>query len=294
MFRYWTLRKNKVHKFIPKVSIELEKGPYRLRTVANVEDLVIALKLRYQVFHQDLISKKNLSGVLVDDIDFLSDHYLVEDKRSQKVISSYRMNSSLFSKNFASEKTFHLRHFLDNPGVKTELGRACIEKNSRNSLVQSLLWQGIAGYLLKTNSSYLFACASISTESSQAAALLHKYFLEQNRFHRKFLCPPRGEYSMPKIELWQQFYRRDLSTVDKEEAQSFLPTLFKTFLSAGSYIGGEPAYDAELKCIDFLTILDRENLNKALWRSTSQWQMKGPMGEMNSEIKKDCQKAVGT
>jgi putative hemolysin len=41
------------------------------------------------------------------------------------------------------------------------------------------------------------------------------------------------------------------------------PKLFAAYLSVGSMIAGAPALDSEFKTIDFLTILDTENMSRA-------------------------------
>ncbi len=266
MFDFIQIRKNRVHKFQPKVEIRSEKGPYILKTVTTSEELIEALRLRYQVFHREMIGKTKPRGIDVDGYDFVCDHLVIQEKRTQKIIGTYRLNCSLFSNQFYSHQEFNLRRIFEKPGVKLELGRACIEKGSRNGVVIGLLWRGIAEYMAKTNSQLLFGCASIKTENPRQAALLYRHFDQDQRFQESFLCPPTAPYSMPTLDLWIQALRRDLTLEEMAEAEALVPPLCRAYLKAGASLGGEPAYDAEFKCIDFLTILDRENLNRALWR----------------------------
>jgi putative hemolysin len=266
MFEYFQIRKNRVHKFQPKVEIYNDKGPYILKTISDSEELIEALRLRYQVFHREMIGKAKPRGIDVDEFDFVCDHLAIQDKKSGRIIGTYRLNCSLFSNTFYSHQEFNLRRIFDNPGVKLELGRACIEKEFRNGIVIALLWRGIAEYMAKTNSSVLFGCASIKTESPRQAALLYRHFELQDRFQESYLCPPTDKFSMPTLDLWIQLMQRDLTVAEKTEVEALIPPLCRAYLKAGATLGGEPAYDAEFKCIDFLTILERENLNKALWR----------------------------
>lgn len=266
MFLYWQLRKNRVHQFQPKVEIYHEKGPYILKTVTNSEELIEALHLRYQIFHREMIGKTKPRGIDVDEFDFSCDHLIILDRKSNRIVGTYRLNCSLFSDQFYSAREFNLKKLMKVPGTKTELGRACIAQDFRNGIVISLLWRGIAEYMAKTKSEILFGCASIKTESPQSAALLYRYFEEENRFPENYFCPPTLAYSMPKIELWQTYFSRGLSEAEQSEARDLIPSLFRAYLKVGVHLGGEPAYDAEFKCIDFLTILERENLNKSLWR----------------------------
>lgn len=269
MFEFYRLRSNNIHKFKPKISLSSDKGPFLLKTVSSSEELIQALRLRYEVFHHEMIGKNKATGIDVDEFDFNCDHLVIIDKKSNRVIGTYRLNCSLFSQSFYSEQEFHIRRVLEAPGVKLELGRACIHKDYRKGLVIALLWRGIAEYMTATQSSVLFGCASIKTESARQAALLFQHFAREGRFQESFLCPPTAKYSMPNLDLWIDKMNRPFSADEILETQELIPPLCRAYLKAGAFLGGEPAYDAEFKCIDFLTILPRESLNKMLWKKYS-------------------------
>lgn len=269
MFDFLRIRQNKIHKFKPKVEIYSDKGPFVLKTVTDTEELIDALKLRYQVFHREMIGKLKPRGIDVDEFDFMCDHLIIKEKTTGKVVGTYRLNCSLYSKEFYSSSEFNLEKIQSLPGPKLELGRACIDKDFRRGMVISLLWRGIAEYMTKTNSSVFFGCASIKTESPRQAALIYQYFSSQGYFVDEYLCPPTLKYSMPHLDLWIQKLKRPLIAEELSEVDSLIPALCKAYLKAGAYFGGEPAYDLDFKCIDFLTILPRENLNKVLWRKYS-------------------------
>jgi putative hemolysin len=266
MFDFYKMRKNQVHKFRPKVEISHSIGSFQLKTVSNSEELIEALKLRYQVFHREMIGKTKPHGIDVDEFDFVCDHLIIRDQRSNRIVGTYRLNCSLFSNRFYSENEFEMAPILTSKGTKLELGRACIDKEFRRGAVISLLWKGIALYMAKTNSDLVFGCASVKTQSPRQAALLYRYFEEQNRFRADYFCPPKEKFSMPNIDLWIQSLDRDLSLEEGSEAEALVPSLCQAYLKAGAYLGGEPAYDEEFKCIDFLTILEKDDLNKTLWK----------------------------
>lgn len=267
MFEFYQLRKNKVHKFKPKVEIHSERGNFILKTVTETEELRQALRLRYQVFHLEMIGKSNPRGIDVDEFDFFCDHLVIKDKKTDQVIGTYRLNCSLFSDQFYSANEFNLDKILALPGTKLELGRACIHKDYRKGIVINLLWRGITEYMAKTKSQLLFGCASIKTASPRQAALLYRHFELENRFHENYLCPPTLAYQMPSLDLWiESLKKRPLTSEEQSEVEGLIPPLCRAYLKIGAFLGGEPAWDAEFKCIDFLTILESENLNKALWR----------------------------
>ncbi len=266
MLDFYRLRTNKIHKFRPKVTIAADKGSFVLKTVTNSDELIQALKLRYEVFHHEMLGKPRPTGIDVDSFDFICDHLIIIEKKTEKIIGTYRMNCSDFSDSFYSAQEFDLRRIEGGPGPQLELGRACIHKDFRRGLVISLLWRGIAEYMAATDSKLLFGCASIKTESARQAALLYNHFAQEGRIQADLLCPPTRAYSMPNLSVWIEKLNRPLTIEEKEEVEGLIPPLCRAYLKAGAFLGGEPAYDPDFKCIDFLTILPRENLNKVLWR----------------------------
>ena len=266
MLDFYKLRQNKIHKFHPKIEIFSDKGPFVLKTVSTADELIEALRLRYEVFHKEMIGRVKPRGIDVDEFDFVCDHLVIIDKKTDKVVGTYRMNCSLFSQHFYSAQEFNLRLILERPGVKLELGRACIHKDYRRGHIIALLWRGIAEYMSATQADVLFGCASVKTESPRQAALLYQHFANDGRFQEDSLCPPTLKYTMPSLDLWIHNLNRPFNADEQREAEELIPALCRAYLRAGAKLGGEPAYDATFKCIDFLTILPREDLNRALWR----------------------------
>lgn len=262
----YKLRLNKIHKFKPKIEIYHEVGPFVLKTITNPKELKAALQLRYQVFHREMLEKKSERGIDVDEFDFQCDHLIIQEKKSGRIVGTYRFNSSAYTEKFYSANEFNLDRLLKHDGVKIELGRACIHKDFRRGAVIALLWKGIADYMIASKAQFLFGCGSIKTTDPREAALLHKYFIEQNRIVPEYLAPPTMAFKMPGLELWIQKFKNPLTDAEREEAENLVPPLLRTYLKIGCYIGGEPAWDEEFKCIDFLTILDKEDLNKSLWK----------------------------
>lgn len=271
------IRRHKVHKFQSKIEIFQDRGPFILKTISTTDELIAALRLRYQVFHREMIGKTKATGVDVDEFDFICDHLIIIEKKSNTIIGTYRLNCSGFSQNFYSANEFSLRRILEQPGRKIELGRACIEKNFRKGLVISLLWRGIAEYMQKTNAELLFGCASIKVTDPRQAALLYRHFEQRNLISSEFLAPPTHRYTMPGLNSWIQTLQRDLTEAEQTEVEELIPPLCRAYLKIGAVLGGQPAWDEEFKCIDFLTILRRENLNRALWRKYSQCETPEPI-----------------
>lgn len=263
---FYQLRSHNIHKFRPKVEIESDVGPFTLKTATTLEELKEAFALRFEVFHKEMIGKKNVWGLDVDEFDFDCDHLIIKEKRSGKIVGTYRVRCSEFTNRFYSANEFMMSSILQQPGVKLELGRACIHKDYRRGIVISLLWRGIADYMVATDSKFLFGCATVKTDDPREAALLTQYFEEEGRINPGFRARPTLAYTMPLFSLFKDELRNPLTETQRAEAEALLPPLCRAYLKIGSYIGGEPAWDKEFQCIDFLTILHREDLNRTLWK----------------------------
>jgi putative hemolysin len=262
----YQMRLNGIHRFKPKVEIYSEMGPMIIKTAESSQELKAALRLRYEIFHQELAGKVIPMGIDIDEYDLNCDHLLIIEKKTGRIVGTYRMNSTLFSTKFYSEREFNIRRILEQPGEKLELGRACIHKDFRRGIVIALLWRGIAEYMNATKSQILFGCASVMTTHPREAALLYKHFLEENRLRPEYAANPTSMYVMPDLRMWMYFIKTPLTLSEKKEALELLPPLCRSYIKMGALIAGEPAWDHEFKCIDFLTILRREDLNKTLWK----------------------------
>lgn len=266
MFEFVKLHRNKIHKFRPKVQFMSDKGPFIIKTITETDELIEALRLRYQIFHREMLGKQKPYGIDVDEFDFTCDHLAIIEKKSRKLIGTYRLNCSRYTDNFYSALEFDLRKVMHRKGVKLELGRACIEKEYRRGAVISMLWRGIAEYMQATEADVLFGCASIKTESPRQAALLYHHFRRDSRFREDLICPPTPKFTMPNLDLWIEKLNRPMTAEEESEVEGLIPPLCRAYLKAGALLGGEPAYDQDFNCVDFLTILPRELLNGALWR----------------------------
>lgn len=141
--------------------------------------------------------------------------------------------------------------FLKIPGIKLELGRACIHPTYRNGTVIDLLWKGIARYIQITNSRYLFGCSSVKMTDVGLVSEFNSY-LKSNGFSvADYGIRPTKSFMMEGL-IEDKKYSDDI--------KKYLPPLLRSYLQAGALVYGNPAYDKDFKCIDMLTILDTKNI----------------------------------
>lgn len=257
------LSKHKINSFRPRISFRTEGGPYLCRTAEDVEDLISCLKLRYTVFHSELLQRKATEeGLDVDAMDVHCDHLMILEKGSGRLVGTYRIASTHYTSKFYSQGEFELEDLLAADGEKIELGRACIHKEHRNGMVMQLLWRGIAEYFKATRSRFLFGCTSIKTTDVDHAVLLAAYAQHKGWVEERFRVRPTEEFRMP--EFLKRYEAARLDFEDKELQQQvadLLPALMLSYIRAGAKVVLEPALDKDFECLDFLTILDLEELS---------------------------------
>ena len=170
---------NRLKNFTANISIFIDKKNFVVKTANSPQELHEALMLRHDVFLTELLKRKKKSGVDKDRFDKTCDHLIIIDKRINRIIGTYRLQSSLHTKKWYTATEFHMRQIKKLPGNKLELGRACVHPEYRNGVTISLLWEGINAYIAASESSYLFGCSSIKTMDKEEIKQIY-YYLKQN------------------------------------------------------------------------------------------------------------------
>lgn len=253
----------KVRNYKPNVSFEFERGHYVVKTVQNGTELEECLKLRYDVFHREYRNKKRTIGVDVDKLDYTCDHLMIFDKDANKIIGTYRLNSSLFTDTFYSAAEFNIDQILALSGNKLELGRACINRDHRNGVIIALLWRGVAEYIQRTETKILFGCASVKTMEPLEIGLLTKYMSEEGLCDYEIQAPPTRKYKVKQLTRVLEYLETHPFEYDKDEVKQLIPALFNAYVKAGVKVAAEPAIDRDYNCIDFLTILRVDEMSSA-------------------------------
>ncbi len=260
------LHRHKISQFQPHVQFLFERGNFVVKTAENGDELAACLKLRFEVFHREYMHKRRDLGIDVDHLDLLCDHLIIFDKRQDRIIGTYRLNCTRYNQSFYSAGEFHMERLLLEPGVKLEMGRACISREYRNGAVIALLWRGIAEYLSQTESKMIFGCASVKTIDVFESALLLDYLESTGNVDKVFTATPTKKYRFAGFAEALQYVRSAPEKFQRDSVAESLPTLFTSYLRAGAKICGEPAYDRDFQCIDFLTVLKLENMNPLFLR----------------------------
>jgi putative hemolysin len=243
-----------VQSFSPTVALDLQFGRYGVAMARDLEDLHEAFRLRHQVFFGSAPSEGRID---MDVFDMDAEHLLVWDRELDCLAGTYRIRPDSKTREFYAQGEFAMENLLHLPGRKVELGRACVRPEYRNGACVAALWQGLAEVLRSLEAKWVFGCSSI----------------------------PWGQDLTSELELCESIYRRSLSPEGMRvrpwrvlpELEHLgegpapanapkLPPLLKAYLNLGAWVCGKPAWDPEMNCVDFLTLLDVDLMSARVGR----------------------------
>ncbi len=227
---------------------------YSVRLASSKKDVQAAQTLRFFVFNLELeegLESSFLTFRDEDAYDSACDHLLVES--NGEVVGTYRMQTgerAATHLGFYSAQEFDLSPFEPIRPQVLELGRACVHQDHRNMHVLSMLWRGISAYARQHSCRYMLGCSSLTSQDPVEGLALFDRLAQDHLAPRELLTEP--------LPGW----RCQPSTTPIPQAPPpKAPKLLSAYLSLGAKICAPPALDQEFKTIDFLTLLDLENLH---------------------------------
>ena len=241
-----------ISNYTPNIELYFSNKYYEIKTVNTKCELMETLYLRKKVFEEEMCT--NFTPVIeIDEFDKYSDIMIVRHLKTNKIVGTYRMLLEDSISKFYSETEFNIEGFLKAKGKKLELSRACIDQHHRNGGVISLLWRGILQYATIVNAKFLFGSSSMwNCDFTIAKAVFHN--LQQNGMSSNmYNISPNACHRIPSFN--------SIEVADNSIKKSLIPSLLRVYLSAGALIHGDPAYDREFNCIDFLTVLNLQEID---------------------------------
>ncbi len=238
----------------PRIILQIESGNLELKTATTTKELIEVFKMRQSIFSPQ---KKGMESSLYefDEYDQIADHIIITDKETDTICGTYRMLCSEFTDTFYSQSEFQMNDFFQAPGVKLELGRACVTPEFRSGSTIAMLWRGLAHYTNKVAADYLFGCSSVGVTDSKDISRVFSYIKNEGY---------SDEFNISVLPKFKCQYEEDVS-YQHEEIKKIIPPLLRTYFTCGAKVYGPPALDKEFSCIDLMTILDFKNLNQSFW-----------------------------
>ena len=236
---------------------EFVEGDYRCRLARDREDLERTLRLRYRVFNVELgegLESSHVTGMDLDEYDPQCHHLMVIHEPSDEVIGTYRLQTTEMARagrGFYSDDEFTLDRWpVEVLDRSCEVGRACIHADHRHRRVLLMLWRGLGTYVVAHRKRYFFGCCSLTSQDPAEAARVAEYLRRTGYVHPTLDLDPRPDFDAREtehdVEGWEHVH---------------IPTLFRTYLRYGAKICGRPAIDRAFKTIDFLALLDLDEMD---------------------------------
>ena len=113
----------------------------------------------------------------------------------------------------------------------------------------TLLWRGTAQYAKYHGLRYLIGCSSLNSKDPLEGWSLYRQLASQ-LVSFEYITVPTVAFSLPGTEAGPAIPVK-------------MPKLLRTYLSVGARICGPPAWDRAFGTIDFLTLLDLEQITPA-------------------------------
>lgn len=246
---------NRTHQHLEQRTARHGKPELSVGLTTSEREIEEAKRLRYRVFAGELgarLTTRN-PGVDHDIYDPFCDHLVVRDDRTAEVVGTYRILSPQNAKRiggYYSENEFDLTRLQHLRPRLVEIGRSCVHPDYRSGATITLLWAGLARYMIEGGYEHLIGCASVSmADGGHAAASLYNRLgdhmgpLEYRVFPR---CP------LPLAALNGEL---------PEAQHPPVPPLIKGYLRAGAWICGEPAWDPDFNTADLPVLLPMNRLD---------------------------------
>jgi len=247
--------------FRRKIAMDIDCGQYLVSTAKTHDEITQALALRYQVFFGDKPDSL-ADGIDVDEYDDLADHLILTDKATNQVVGTYRMLCSQYTDHFYTQTEFDMTDLLELPGIKLELGRACVHEKHRGTAAIQILWKGMTTYFQLCGARYMFGCSSVDSHLKEHFASIHRAL-----FHYPTL--PLELEPTPLTPIPYDIdpdVKRDGCISDPRKGDRLLPPLLKAYLKAGAQVGSRPYWDPMFQTLDYFTWFDAHNIQGSYGR----------------------------
>ena len=226
---------------------------YSLLIADDPSQVAAAQRLRHDVFAVELGARLPgaAGGRDIDEFDEFCDHLIVRADATGEVVGTYRMLPPKAAERAGrryADGEFDMSGLRPLRDQLVETGRSCVHPDHRDGAVVNLMWAGIARYLHLNNLRWLAGCASVPLADGGATAAG-----VWARVQSKHLAPPA--LRVKPRDNW--LLRNELVGDPKTQP----PALLKGYLRLGSWICGEPAYDADFECADFYVLFSMDRLD---------------------------------
>jgi putative hemolysin len=225
---------------------------FEVRFAESPAEVLETQRLRYRIFAGELGATIDGGDAQIDadQYDAYCRHLTVREAGTGRLVACTRIltdDQAALAGGFYSSGEFDLKMIDSLPGRVMEVGRTCVDAESRRGAVIAVLWSGLADFIISQGFDYLFGCASIGLEDGGATA---HALLEQVK--AKHLAP-HWQHVRPLIPL---------PAADARPTQKVrMPPLLKAYFSLGAKACGEPYWDRDFNCADVFVLVNVSDMH---------------------------------
>jgi putative hemolysin len=254
----------------PERYVDAVAGELAVRLAETPEEIDAALALRYQVFYDEMAAKPSPEMAArhqdFDTFDPIADHLIAIDRRigdgPEAVVATYRLirrEAAAEHGGFYSEDEYDITPLLNWPGPILELGRSCVGEGHRTRATMTLMWRGLAEYVMHHDIGIMFGCASLHGTDPQELALPLAYL------HHNHLAPPElRPRAVPERYVDMNLMAAD--DIDRKKALVALPPLIKGYLRLGGFVGEGAVVDEQFNTTDVCVIVKTDLVTGKYYR----------------------------
>ncbi|WP_026425452.1 GNAT family N-acetyltransferase [Actinokineospora inagensis] len=226
---------------------------YSLLVAHDGSEVEAAQRLRHQVFAGEMGATLHTTtpGLDIDRFDPFCDHLVVREDATGDIVGTYRMlppERAAEAGSLYSDTEFDLSALAGIRGALVETGRSCVHPDHRNGSVVSLVWAGIARYMLLSGHGFLAGCASVPlADGGSLAAGVWQTVRDKHYTNADLRVRPRVPWDFESVAA---------------PPRIAMPPLLKGYLRLGAKVCGPPALDADFGVADFFVLLDLANVDQ--------------------------------
>jgi putative hemolysin len=237
---------------------------YTLLVAQQQAEVRAAQRLRHRVFAGEMGAVLHSSppglDVDVDEFDAHCDHLVVREDSTGEIVGTYRMlppDGARRAGGLYCETEFAIPGLVGLRDVLVETGRSCVHPDHRTGAVVSLVWAGIARYMLLTGYRWLVGCASVPlrTPGASDGALAAGVWTTVRARH---LAPE--QYRAQPHRPWDVVAASGAETALGSQ-RATVPPLLRGYLRLGAWVCGPPAHDPDFGVADFLVLLSLDRMD---------------------------------
>lgn len=234
-------------------SAQDSRGQYSVLVTRDPEEVRKAQRLRYDVFAGEMGATLPTTepGVDIEPFDDFCDHIVVREETTGDIVGTYRMLSPSNAKRSGrlySDTEFDLSNLDALREEMVEVGRSCVHPAHRNGAVMSLVWTGIAKYLLANGGRYLVGCSSVPVADGGAEAAGVWDIVSAKHYAPE-------DYRVTPLQPFEA------DSAPRPSRGGRIPPLLRGYLRLGAWVCGPPMLDAEFGVADFFILFSMDNVD---------------------------------